>query len=59
MQRRNMKRGVKRYYDDENELSIQQKIFKEKNKDNFIEKQNDYRNKRNTNYTELHRSYVE
>ena len=55
----NIKRGVKRYYDNKDKISIQQKICYEKNKDKLLEKQNDYSKKRNTDYKELQRSYVE
>ena len=41
----NIKRGVKRYYDNKDKISMQQKIYYEK--------------KRNTDYKELQRSYVE
>ena len=40
-------------------MSIQQNLYYEKNRDKQLEKQNDYRNKRNTNHKELLRSYVE
>ena len=55
----NIKRGVKRYFDNKDKISIQQKIYNEKNRDKLLRKQNDYRNKRNTDVKELHRSYVE
>ena len=55
----NIKRGVKRYYDNKDKISIQQKIYYEKNRDKLLQKQNDYRNKRNTYYKELLKSYVE
>ena len=42
-----------------NIISFQQKIYYEKNRDELIEKQNDYKNKRNTDYKELLRSYAE
>ena len=35
------------------------KIYYEKNRDKLMQKQNDYRNKRSTDYKELQRSYVE
>ena len=35
------------------------KIYYEKNKDNLLQKQNDYSKKRSTDYKELQRSYVE
>ena len=40
-------------------MSIQQELFDEKNRGKLVEKQNDYRNKRNTDYKELLRSYAE
>ena len=55
----NIKRGVKRYYDNKYKILMQQKIYYEKNRDKLLQKQNDYRNKRNTDYKELHKSYVE
>ena len=38
---------------------MQQKIYYEKNRDKLLQKQNDYRNKRNTNYKEKLNSNVE
>ena len=38
---------------------MQQKIFNEQNRDKFLQKQNECRIKRSTDYKELHRSYVE
>ena len=38
---------------------MQQKLFYEKNRYKLLQKQKDYRNKRSTDYKELHRSYVE
>ena len=55
----NIKRGVKRYFDNKDKISIQQKIYYEKNRDKLLQKQNDYRNKKNTDYKELHRSYAQ
>ena len=55
----NIKRGVKRYYDNKDNLSMQQKIFYEKNRDKLLQKQNDYSKKRRTDYEELQRFYVE
>ena len=55
----NIKRGVKRYYDNKNNKSMQQKIYYEKNRDKLLQKQNDYSKKRSTDYKELQRSYVE
>ena len=50
---------MKRYYNNKDKISIQQKIYYEKNRDKFLQKQNDCNKKRNTDYKELHRSYVE
>ena len=55
----NIKRGVKRYYSDKDKISIQQKMYYEKNKDKLLQKQNEYRNKRNTEFKDLVRSYAE
>ena len=55
----NIKRGVKRYFDNKDKLSIQQRKYYQKNRDNLLQKQIDYRNKRNTDYKELLRSYAE
>ena len=55
----NIKRGVKSYYDKKDEISIQQKIYYEKDTDKLLQKQNDHRNKRNTEFKELLKSYVE
>ena len=44
----NIRRGVKRYYDNKDEKSIQRKIYYEKNRYKLLQKRNDYRNKRNT-----------
>ena len=38
---------------------MKQNIYYEKNKDELLQKQNDYRNKRSTDYKELFNSYVE
>ena len=54
----NFKRGVNRYHDNKDKISVQQKIYYEK-RDKLLQKQNDYKNKRNTDYKELLRSYVE
>ena len=40
-------------------MSIQQKIYYEKNRDKLLQKQIDYRNKRNTDYKGLRKSYAE
>ena len=55
----NIKRGIKRYFDNKDKISIEQKIFYEKNRDKIIQKQNDYRNKKNTEFKDLVRSYAE
>ena len=55
----NIKRGVKRYYDNKYKISMQQKIYYEKNRDKLLQKQNEYRNKRSTDYKDLVKSYVE
>ena len=55
----NIKRGVKRYYNNKDKISIQQKIYYEKNREKLLQKQNDYRNKRNTDIEDLVRSYAE
>ena len=55
----NIERSTKRYYDNKDKFSKQQKINFEKNRDKLLQKQSDCRNKRNTEYKELNRSYVE
>ena len=55
----NIKRGVKRYFDNKYKISMQQKIYFEKNRDKLLHKQNEYRNKRNTYYKDLVKSYDE
>ena len=55
----NIKRGVKRFNDNKNKISMQQKIYYEKNRDKLLQKQNDYSKKRSTDYKELQRSYGE
>ena len=55
----NIKRGVKRYYNNKDKTSNQQKIYYEKSRDKLLEKQNDYRNKRNTEFKNLFKSYAE
>ena len=55
----NIKRGVKRYYNNKDKISIQQKIYYEKNREKLLQKQNDYRNKRNLDFEDLVRSYAE
>ena len=55
----NIKRGVKRYLDNKDKISNQQKVFYEKNRDKLLQKQIDYRNKRNTEFKNLVKSYAE
>ena len=55
----NIKRGVKRYHNNKDKISNQQKIYYEKNRDKLLQKQNDYRNKRNTEFKDLVESYAE
>ena len=55
----NIKRSTKSYYENKDKISIQQKIYYEKNKDKLLRKQNDYSKKRSTDYKELQRSYNE
>ena len=55
----NIKRGVKRYHNNKDKVSNQQKIYYEKNRDKLLQKQNDYRNKRNTEFKDLVKSYAE
>ena len=55
----NIQRSMKRYYENEDKISTQQKIYHEKNRDKLLQKQNDFRNKRNTDFKELLRSYTE
>ena len=55
----NIRRGVIFYFYNKGKISIQQKIYYEKNRDKLLQKQNYYRTKRNTDYTELLISYVE
>ena len=55
----NIKRGVKRYFNNKDKISNQQKIYYEKNRDKLLEKQDDYRNKRNTEFKNLVKSYAE
>ena len=55
----NIKRGVKRYYDNKDKISMQQKIYYEKNRHKLLQKQDDYSRKISTDCKELHRSYVE
>ena len=54
-----IKRSVKRCFDNKDKISIQQKIYYEKNGDKLLQKQNDDRTKRNTDFKEIRRSFVE
>ena len=49
----NIKRSTKRYYDNKDKISNQQKIYYEKSRDKLLQKQNDYNKKRSTDYKEL------
>ena len=49
----NIKRSTKRYYENKNKISNQQKIYYEKNRDKLLKNQNDYNKKRSTDYKEL------
>ena len=40
-----IKRGVKRYYDNKDKISTQQKIYYERNRDKLLQKQNNYNKK--------------
>ena len=55
----NIKTGVKRYYENKDKISNQQKTYYGKNREKLLQKQNDYRNKRNTEFEVLVRSYAE
>ena len=55
----NIKRGVNRYYNNKDKISNQQKIYYEKHRDKLLQKQNDYRNKRKSEFKDLVRSYAE
>ena len=55
----NNKRCVKRYYDIKDKISIQQKTILRKNREKLIQKQYDYRNKRNSDFQELLETFVE
>ena len=54
-----IKRGVNCCYDNKDKISMQQKIYYEKNGDKLLQKQNDYSKERSTDYKELQISYVE
>ena len=55
----NIKGGVNCYYDNKDKKSFQQNIYFEKNRDKLLQKQNDYRNKRNTIFKDLFISIAE
>ena len=55
----NIKRSTRRDYENKDKISMQQKIYYEKNGDKVLQKQSDYSKKRSTDYKELQRSYVE
>ena len=55
----NIKRSTRRYYENKDKISTQQKTYYEKNKDKLLQKQIVSSKKRSTNYKELQRSYVE
>ena len=40
-----IKRSTRRYYENKDKTSMQQKIYLEKNRDKLLQKQNDYSNK--------------
>ena len=46
----NIKRGVKRYYEKKEKISIQQNIYLEENGDKLLRKGNEYKNKKTTDY---------
>ena len=46
----NIKRRVKRYYDKKEKISIQQNIYFEENGDKLLRKENEYKNKKTTDY---------
>ena len=53
-----IKRGLKRYYETKVNISIHRKIYNAKNRDKLLQKQNGNKNKKNTEFKELHRSYI-
>ena len=55
----NIKRGVKRYHNNKDKISNQQKYIMKKNRDKLLQKQNDYRNRRSTEFKDLVNSYAE
>ena len=54
-----IKRGVERYFNRKDKIPIQQNLYFEKIREKLLQKQNDYRKKRNTDFEELLRSYAE
>ena len=54
----NIKRCVKRYYDNKDKKSMPQKLYYEKKRDKLLQKQNEYSRKRRTDCKEIQRSYV-
>ena len=50
-----MKKSLRRYYENKDKISNQQNIYYEKNRDKFLQKQND----RYIHFKELLRNYVE
>ena len=53
----NIKRSTRRYYENKDKKSMQQKIYYEQNRDKLLQKQNEYSDKRNTDYKDLVKSY--
>ena len=49
----NIKRSTKRYNDNKDKISNQQKIYYENNRDKLLQKQNDYNKKRSIDYKEI------
>ena len=54
-----IERGVERYYDNKDKISIQQKTYYVKNRQKLLQKGHDYRNRRNTDFKGLVRSDIE
>ena len=46
----NIKRSTRRYYENKDKISMQQKINYEKNRDKLLQKQIDYNKKRSTDF---------
>ena len=53
------KEVFKRYYDNKDKISVRKRIYSEKYRGKLLQKQKDYRNKRNTDFKEIQKSYVE